>query len=63
MLSERDTHERRDDLIKVISTAGDRYGSRLLNFMERYGLHSLAQATEEQLQEYADSERLIKSEN
>lgn len=62
MLTERDAPPRACDLIGVISAAGDRYGSRLLDFMERYGLHSLAQATEEQLWEYAVSERLIKPE-
>ncbi len=58
MLNERDTPPRAGDLIGVISAAGDRYGSRLLDFMERYGLHSLMQATEEQLREYVQTEGL-----
>lgn len=48
----------RDDLIKVISEAGDKYGSRLLDFMARYGLQGLVQATEEQLREYVKTEGL-----
>ena len=62
MMNERDASPQAVDLIRVISEAGDRYGSRLLDFMERYGLQGLMQATEEQLREYAVSERLIKPE-
>lgn len=58
MLNERDAAARLDDLINIISAAGDRYGNRLLEFMDRYGLQSLAQATEEQLREYVEAEGL-----
>ena len=40
-------------LIRLLSTAGDRYGSVLLDFMRRYGLFALKDATADQLREYA----------
>lgn len=58
MLNERDAPPRACDLIGIISAAGDRYGSRLLDFMGRYGLQGLMQATEDQLREYIAAERL-----
>ena len=40
-------------LIHLLSTAGDRYGSVLLDFMRQYGLLALKDATAEQLRERA----------
>lgn len=39
-------------LIEIISSQGDRYGDKLLDFMETYKLICLKDATIEQLQEY-----------
>lgn len=39
-------------LIQRISAASDRYGDKLVDFMNRYGLYCLAEATVEQLREY-----------
>ncbi len=44
------------ELVRRISNASDRYGDKLLRFMERYGLHSLAEAEAEQLTEYIITE-------
>lgn len=43
-------------LIRFISEHSNRYGDKLIDFMERYGLHNLASATEEQLTEYINRE-------
>lgn len=43
-------------LIRFISAHSSRYGDKLLDFMERYGLSNLASATEEQLTEYVERE-------
>lgn len=47
------------ELIEIISRAGDRYGSLLLKFMERYKLHCLREATVEQLLAFVEAEHLI----
>lgn len=47
-----------DSLIQIISQASDRYGDRLLDFLERYHLPGLMFATTEQLQEYISTEGL-----
>lgn len=47
------------ELITVISENSDGSGSKLLDFMERYGLSSLAAATVEQLEEYVNGEFFI----
>jgi hypothetical protein len=39
-------------LIRIISARSDHYGNLLLDFMERYGLSCLMEATETQLTEY-----------
>lgn len=50
----------KNKLISVISTASDHYGDRLIEFMNRYGLYNLAQATEQQLEEFIKTEDLQK---
>lgn len=47
-----------NELIKTISAASDRYGDKLLVFMERYGLDRLSDATEEQAREFIAMEGL-----
>ena len=44
--------QKRDELIKFISEHGDRYGSILVEFMEKYHLHALKHANRKQLQEF-----------
>lgn len=39
-------------LICIISARSNRYGNLLIDFMERYGLSCLMEATEAQLNEY-----------
>lgn len=45
-----------ETLINTISRRSDRYGDKLVDFMERYGLPCLACATEEQLKDYIKTE-------
>lgn len=45
-------------LIRVISKAGDRYGNLLHEFMDKYNLPGLCQATTEQLQEFIKNKKL-----
>ena len=46
------------ELIGIISRASSRYGDKLLDFMDRYHLHGLIEATEEQAREYIETEGL-----
>ena len=46
------------ELIGIISRASDRYGDKLLDFMERYHLRGLCDATPEQAREYIRAEGL-----
>lgn len=47
-----------DTLIHIISQASSRYGDRLIDFLERYHLSGLIEATTEQLEEYIKVEEL-----
>lgn len=49
----------KEQLITIISAAGDRYGNLLLKFMDRFGLNCLAEAEVEQLAAFVEAERLI----
>lgn len=49
---------RKDQLIKIISAASNRYGDKLVDFMERYNLPNLMSATAAQLAEYIKEEQL-----
>lgn len=49
-----------DALIGIISEAPDRYGDKLIAFMDRYGLGCLADATTEQLTAFIEAEHLLK---
>lgn len=42
----------KDDLIKVISSQSSRYGDKLVEFMDLYGLENLQDANMAQLKEY-----------
>jgi len=42
----------KDRLIKIISKSGNRYGDKLLDFMEQYKLSGLNKANTKQLEEY-----------
>lgn len=44
----------KDQLITYLSERSDRYGDKLVKFMDTYGLINLQQATVEQLREYID---------
>lgn len=46
-------------LIRLLSSAGDRYGNVLISFMDRYGLQGLTEATEAQLREFAAARHYI----
>ena len=46
------------ELIGVISKASDRYGDKLIKFMDRYGLKSLSEAKAERLEEFIREEKL-----
>lgn len=56
MLNERD---KTSALIRIISEVSDRYGDKLVLFMEQYGLTGLNEATPEQLSEFIEQERII----
>ena len=45
--------------IALLSERGDRYGSLLLEFLERYGLNGLYQATADQLREFCRAKGLL----
>ena len=47
------------ELIGIISRASNRYGDKLIDFMERYHLHGLMEATEAQALEYIRTEGLL----
>lgn len=51
------TEEQREqsDLIREISHRSDRYGDKLLEFMDRYGLDNLRDAEIWQLKEYLEA--------
>lgn len=49
-----------DKLIGIISRASDHYGDKLIEFMNRYGLRNLQEATKEQLEEFIKTEELQK---
>ena len=42
----------KDGLIELISRNSNRYGDKLVEFMDLYHLHNLQSATEDQLREY-----------
>lgn len=42
----------KDELINIISSKSDRYGDKLIDFLDRNNLISLQDATVEQLQNY-----------
>ena len=42
----------KDELIQVISSRSSRYGDKLIDFMDRYSLYCLQDATVQQLREY-----------
>lgn len=44
----------KDELIMYLSERSDRYGDKLVEFMDNYHLISLQEATVEQLREYVD---------
>lgn len=50
----------KDELIDVISKASDRYGNRLIEFLERYKLSGLIEANIEQLKEYIADEAIAR---
>lgn len=52
------TDTKKSQLIKVISTASDRYGDKLLDFMETYQLTGLNNASTMQLEEYIEKNNL-----
>ena len=41
-----------DELIKIIASKSDRYGDKLIAFMDKYSLSNLQQATIPQLKEF-----------
>ena len=41
-----------DELIEIIASKSDRYGDKLLAFMDKYSLGNLQQATAAQLREF-----------
>lgn len=45
-------------LVSIISKAGNKYGDKLIDFMDKYNLYNLQSATEEQLEEYIKEKRL-----
>lgn len=45
----------KDELINVISSQSNRYGDKLIDFMDTYGLINLQQATVQQLREYVSA--------
>lgn len=45
-------NKNKDFLIQVISDASDRYGNKLIEFMDMYHLINLQEATVDQLQTY-----------
>lgn len=45
-----------DSLIARISAASNKYGDKLVDFMARYGLFALKDASPEQLEEYIKME-------
>ena len=47
--------ELKDELIMYISKQSNRYGNKLLDFMDRYGLTNLQEATVAQLSEYINN--------
>lgn len=48
----------KDEFIDVISKASDRYGNRLIEFLERYNLSGLIEANIEQFKEYIADEAI-----
>lgn len=48
----------KDKLISVISNSSDHYGNKLIEFMNRYKLNNLAEATPKQLKEFIKQEGL-----
>jgi len=46
-------------LISIISNASNKYGDKLVDFMDNYNLYNLQSATEEQLQEYIEEKGLV----
>ena len=42
----------KDELIKIIASNSDRYNDKLIEFLDRYKLRGLQDATVEQLSEY-----------
>lgn len=50
-----------NEMIQIISKASDHYGDKLLEFLERYHLPGLRDATTEQLQEFIITEGFTES--
>jgi hypothetical protein len=50
----------KDELINIISSKSDRYGDKLIDFLDRNNLISLKDATVEQLQNYISNYLQIK---
>ena len=50
----------KDELITYLSERSDRYGDKLVKFMDTYGLINLQQATVKQLREYIDGQGVQK---
>lgn len=50
-------------LISIISNASNKYGDKLVDFMDKYNLYNLQSATEEQLQEYIEEKGLAQMDN
>ena len=48
----------KNNLIKVISRSSDRYGDKLLDFMNEYKIDGLNQASKSQLEEYIENNKL-----
>lgn len=46
-------------LVSIISKASNKYGDKLVDFMDKYNLYNLQSASEEQLQEYIEEKGLV----
>ena len=46
------------EMIKTISRASDRYGDKLVDFMDAYGLRCLLDASERQLSEFIKAAKI-----
>lgn len=48
-------------LVSIISKASNKYGDKLVDFMDKYNLYNLQSASEEQLQEYIEEKGLVET--